>query len=128
MQNPILRKAQQTLNTAIFWFFGFGALAVYAGVTVQPPTSYTAGAAIIGVVWAVLLVVFWRTRPTWSIAATMILVLALSFLRDFTFPGTGFLRGIYGGVVALAAGMLLLCIFRRPISRFCHLDRNDPNA
>jgi len=98
-----LRKARQTLNAAIFWFLGCGAIAAYAGFKVQPAASYTAGAAMIGVVWAILLIAFWRTRATWSIAANMFLVLGLTVLRDHTFPGTGFLRGIYGGAVALAA-------------------------
>lgn len=123
-----LQKARQTLNAAIFWFLGCGAIAAYAGFKVQPAASYTAGAAMIGVVWAILLIAFWRTRATWSIAATMFLVLGLTVLRDHTFPGPGFLRGIYGGAVALAAGMLFLWLFRRSISRFCRLDHNDPRA
>jgi len=128
MQSPILQKAQQTLNAGIYWFLGCGAMAVYAGFMVQPSASYTAGAAMIGVVWAGLLIAFWRIRPNWSIAATVFLVLGLVILRDRTFPGTGFLRGIYGGAVALAAGTLLLWLFRRPISRFCRLDRSDAIA
>ena len=128
MQDPILKKAQRTLDTAIFWFFGCGSVAIYTGVSVHPSAAYTVGAAMMGVVWAVLLITFWRTRPAWATIATVILVLGLSFVRDCTFPGAGILRGIYGGAVALAAGNLFLRIFRRTISRLCRLDRNAPSA
>ena len=127
MPTPILDKAQQTLHMALFWFAGCLVVAIGAGIAVHPPVSYTVGAAVIGVVWSALLVAFWRLRPNWSLIATVVLFLGLSLVRDFTFPGPGFLRGIYGGATAIATSMLLLRLFRRPIAKFCRLDRHKPD-
>ena len=104
-------------------------LAVYLAITVRPPPSYTFGAVLLGVIWAIIVVVHWRTRSSvWSIVGIIVLVLGLAILRDAVFPGTGLLRGIYGGAVAIATGMLLLFCFRRQLSQFCRLDRDEPIA
>jgi hypothetical protein len=127
--SPTVRKARSMLRTSITWVVVCVAVAVYAGVSIQPSVSYSVGASILGVAWACLLIIYWRTRSfIWSFFAIVVPLLGISILRDTVFPGRGFLRGIYGYAVVLSVGMLLLRIFRSQILRFCHLDRDEPIA
>ncbi|MHA3774493.1 hypothetical protein ACXR0O_23460 [Verrucomicrobiota bacterium sgz303538] len=129
LEDPLAQQARKTLKTAIFWIFGCAAIAVFAGVAVKPPISYTVGAALLGGIWAAFLVLLWRTKCSfWNAIALVVLAFGLSILRDSVFPGRGILRVIYGFAVAITAGMLLFRMFRRPVERFCGLIDDDPSA
>jgi hypothetical protein len=125
-ETKIIEQARRFLQTAVPW--AAGALAIYAGFDSRPSVSYTIGAALLGIMWAALLALSWRTRRSlWSIVAVVALVMGNGILRDTLFPGQGFFRGIYGISIAAGTGTLLLAIFRRHVSRFCRLDSDAPN-
>src|SRR4029450_5438096 len=104
-----------------------GAIAVGLGIALQPPLSFTAGAALLGVALIALPVLHWRTRSgLLNFVAILLLMVGIPMLRDFLFPGRGHLRILYGFAIAFGVGTLLLRIFRRSVSRFCRLDSELP--
>ena len=128
-KDPIGDWARRTLDAAIYWIIGCVLFAVYEGITVRPPMSYTVGSALLGVPYAIIIMIQWRTRRSgWSIVGVLLYVLGTTTLRDAFFPGTGFLRGMYGHIVSIGTAMLLLYSFRGFVSHLCHLDRDPPTS